>query len=163
MITPIVFLAVFALFASRKIPVSKHKLTILFLCIGAVLIFLSLSISEPLWKVLTISFIQFPFRLLSIVMLCTSFLAAFLLSVIPNNIKKIVGVGIVILLFFSSQQFISPKTYFNKGDSYYATNVDTTTVKNEYMPIWVKKAPNQIASQKIVSKNSQKYDKPPHY
>ena len=36
------------------------------------------------------------------------------------------------------------KIYF--GDEYYVTNDDTTTVKNEYMPKWVKSDPTQRTS-----------------
>ena len=42
-----------------------------------------------------------------------------------------------------------PKTFQNFPDSYYSTNQDTTTVKNEYMPKWVQNIPQVMAAVKV--------------
>ncbi len=52
---------------------------------GIFSLFLSLSISSSIWKFLPVSFVQFPFRFLSIVILLTGFLAAFLLNKVKGK------------------------------------------------------------------------------
>ncbi len=55
-------------------------------------------------------------------------------------------------LIFDHQKyilFLAPKEYTEIPDSVYATNPDTTTVKNEYMPIWVKDFPHTQYKDKV--------------
>lgn len=127
----------------------NNTLTFFMFGIGVVGIFLSLQVSTPLWKFLPVSFVQFPFRFLSIVVLSTAFLSAFLLSRIKESPK--IAAAIFLLLFISALPYIRPSTFFDKGEGFYATNMDTTTVKNEYMPRWVKKLPIERAENKIIS------------
>lgn len=136
-----IFLTIFALFLYGKIQIAKHRLTTLFFIVGVVSLLLSISISVPLWKVLPVSFIQFPFRFLSITILCAAFLAACAASVLPKTSKTLFIIGILGLTLFSSRSFIAPSEYFDKGEGFYSTNQDTTTVHGEYMPKWVKIVP----------------------
>jgi len=102
---------------------------------------------------LPVSFIQFPFRFLSLAIIPTAFLAATLISVLKGKQKIIVGVVILALVFLSSKQFLTPSAFQNYPDSFYSTNQDSTTVKNEYMPKWVKKVPVEMAPSKIINLN----------
>lgn len=143
------------LFLTKKIVISKHRLTLLLFIVGLLSLFFSLQVSEILWKFLPVSFIQFPFRFLSLTILCASFLSAVAVSVLPKNLKIVTTAITLLLLIFSARQFIVPSAFFDKGDFFYSTNQDTTTVKNEYMPIWVKSSPLPSQIAKVENLNGQ--------
>lgn len=127
----------------------KDNRTVLFLIFGLISVFMSLPVSSSLWQILPVSFVQFPFRFLSILILSTAFLTAFLVNELKGN-KRLVTIGILILLLgFSAIPYLKPTVVFDKGDPYYATNEDSTTVKNEYMPKWVKIKPTERFKQKV--------------
>lgn len=119
-----------------------------FLIITAIFVFLTLPLSAPVWKFLPVSFIQFPFRLLSISVIGFSFLTAYLLGLYKTKIQLALGLLLVSILLFYSLQYILNNEYFNKGEEYYSTNMATTTIHDEYMPIWVKNKPLQRAEKK---------------
>lgn len=108
---------------------------------GIISLFLSFSISSFVWEFLPVSFVQFPFRFLSIVILASSYLVAFLLDKVKGKNALLLGGVFVAIGFVSSYIYLTPQALMNKGDSYYATNEDTTTVLKEYMPIWVSPLP----------------------
>src|SRR3989344_9464007 len=128
----ILMLAIF-LFAAKKIKPQKHRLTIVFLFVGIASLFLATAGSSILWGILPVNFIQFPFRFLSVTIICFSFLAAFVISVLEKKAKIAVAISIVLVTFFSARAYMAPALYFDKPEDLYATNEDTTTVKNEYM------------------------------
>lgn len=149
-----VFIFSIFLFISKKITLSKHRLTVLFLIIGIISLFFATSISLPLWNLLPVSFIQFPFRFLSVTILCATFLLACSLSVLPKRSRIIVSSLVIILTAISSQSFLQPKEFFDKGESFYATNEATTTVKNEYMPKWIQVLPLSHPANVIEASNA---------
>jgi len=53
---------------------------------------------------------------------------------------------LVILANFS---YAKPASFVNRPESFYTTNEATTTVKDEYMPIWVKEKPFKRAEEKV--------------
>ncbi len=137
------------LFAAEKVKPQKHRLTIVFLFVGIASLFLATAVSSILWGILPVAFIQFPFRFLSVTILCFSFLAAFTVSVIKKRLKIVAAVAIIVLTFFSAWAYLFPAKYIDKPDGLYATNEDTTTVKNEYMPKWVREIPKEHFDQKV--------------
>lgn len=131
---------------------SKHD--IFFLAIVYIGLFFSLPISSFLWKLLPLpQLVQFPFRFLSLTILGTSFVTAFMIDSMKSSLKFIIGVLCIFLLYVSSYIYLWPKSYQIYPDSYYATNQDTTTVKNEYMPKWVKQLPVSNPSSVVQSIN----------
>ncbi|MEM4230356.1 MAG: 6-pyruvoyl-tetrahydropterin synthase-related protein [Candidatus Pacearchaeota archaeon] len=146
----IVFMAFFLLFIMKVSTIQKHRLTVFFFIVGVFSIFFAGSLSAFFWHLLPIaSFIQFPFRFLSLAMFCVSFLGAFIVSITSREKKTIVVVLILIFTALSSKSFIYPEVFQNYPDAFYSTNMDTTTVKNEYMPKWVKRVPLQMSKEKI--------------
>lgn len=139
--------------AVGKIQIKKHRLTVLMFVVSVVSIFFAGSLSAFLWKILPSSFVQFPFRFLSLTIPSMAFIAACLVSVLSQ--KKKIGMSVIILLlvFLSVYSYLLPKTYQNFPDSYYSTNQDTTTVKNEYMPKWVQEIPQTMFSAKVENLN----------
>jgi hypothetical protein len=128
-------------FISKKIVPSKHRLTTLLFVVCLISIALSTSISFQLWTLLPVGFIQFPFRFLSVTLICIAFLAAWNVSVFHGIKKYILGAGFVIIVVVSMLPFFRSVSITNKDEGYYATNMATTTVADEYMPTWVKEKP----------------------
>lgn len=139
----------------KKTKKINQKLIVLFLIFGLVSLILSSSISSFLWNNLAASFVQFPFRFLSISILSFAFLTAFIIAFLKAEKARLAGITVVFILAVSSLPYVQPPVFFDKGDDFYATNVDTTTVKNEYMPKWVKENPKQIPTGLISGKNIQ--------
>lgn len=147
--TFLIFCITIGYFVAGKEKISKHRLAILFLLIGITSLVLALPFSLQLWKLLPVSFVQFPYRFLSITILCAAFLLAFILSSLSK--KKIIIVGIVFILLtaLGSKQYILPKGFSGHADPFYATNEATTTVHDEYMPKWVQEQPLKHTKNKV--------------
>jgi hypothetical protein len=131
--------------------VKKHKLLfILFALLGLLSIFFSSSISSPLWHVLPVTFIQFPFRFLSLEIVACAFLAAYLFSALQSRIiKGIFATVVVISLTINAVPYFINISSFDKGEGFYTTNQSTTTTRDEYMPVWVKEKPLERAAEKV--------------
>lgn len=133
----------------RSIP--KTFIYFFILAIGS--LFFATQASELVWKLLPVSFVQFPFRFLSITILSVSFLCAFLLSQFPKKTSLILSGAIIIMLIINAKPFIWSLLYFDKGDAFYSTNEATTTVQDEYMPGWVKEKPVRHFTNKVEIKS----------
>ena len=129
----------------RKQNFNKEIYMFIALMLGSII--LSHGLSEQVWRILPSSVIQFPFRVLSYTILASAFLAAFILNF--SKQKNIVTFLLIVLIFLSSLSFLSAKVKFNKPDSFYSTNEATTTVRDEYMPYWVKEKPIERFSEKV--------------
>lgn len=142
----IVFLITGIVLFKRKNP---HRKPLFFFIITYLSVFFSLPLSARLWEFLPVSFIQFPFRVLSISIIGFSFLAAFLLNFLRTKIQLSLGFLLTFILLFFSSQYILQNQYFDKGEWYYTTNMATTTVQDEYMPLWVRQKPLQRPEKKV--------------
>lgn len=129
----------------------------LFLLTGTISIFLASSFSDVVWRVLPVSFVQFPFRFLSLSVLSVAFLTSYILSNIKNH--KIVGSLILIALVALSRNYFFPKEYLDYPDSFYSTNQSTTTIKNEYMPKSVAYDPVADTNSHIVKNGKDNFSK----
>lgn len=114
--------------------------------------FLITTSSKLVWTLVPgIDLVQFPWRLLSITTLISALLAA---SAVDKIKIYWVGVAIVVASVGSTIIYIRPAEFTNLPDSYYSTNEDTTTVKDEYMPLWVQEKPRQRASTNLAENSS---------
>lgn len=129
--------------------ISKKRIAIFLFIAGLTSLFFATSFSDFLWKILPVPFVQFPFRFLSITMLSTAFLSALLLNQFKGKMRFVFTFILFIFLGFSTMPYLRPVAFFDKGDSYYATNEATTTVQDEYMPKWVKEKPTGHFQNKI--------------
>ncbi len=148
-----ILLLVIILIIAGKIEYKKYRLTLLFFVVGIISIFLAIPASAFLWNFLPVSFIQFPFRLLSITIPCIAFLASCIVSVLSGKKRLVIAGIILILIIISAGKYLFPGKYQYFPDSFYSTNQDTTTVKNEYMPMWVKTMPLLMAKSKVENLN----------
>lgn len=136
------------------------KTLYLFLLCCLASLFLSYKASGFLWHTgLLTTYVQFPFRFLSLVSITGSYMTAAVLANLEKRFQIALSVLVIFLVYYASLNYLYPKVYQNYPDSFYATNEDTTTVQNEYMPKWTKvvttytvKAPLEIVSgQGIIS------------
>jgi len=149
LVTIFTVLLVVVLVLLQKIQIKKHRLTLIILIISIASIYLASPLSAFWWKVLPSSFVQFPFRFLSLTIPSVSFLAACIVSIFPRMKKIVLSLIILFLIIISASAYLFPKSYQNFPDSFYSTNQDTTTVKNEYMPKWVQKLPQTLPAAKV--------------
>ncbi len=146
---------VIVLLTFRRFDNSNYRTKMLMIFTGVAAVFLSLPISSFAWQLLPSSFVQFPFRFLSITILSAAFLGALLIDKIKGKKSFAIGVLFLILGFISSFPYLSPAVFFDKGDSYYSTNEGTTTVKNEYMSVWVRDVPKEHFKEKVEIANGE--------
>lgn len=151
LITPslVVIVFIFLLIIFKKIKIRTHRLTILFLTVSLFSLFLATSISAFVWDIIPSSFVQFPFRFLSLLIPSVAFLVACSVSVFNKKNRIILTTVLIIIAIVSAFPFLSPEIKSNKEDSFYSTNEATTTVKDEYMPIWVKDKPIKRFDNKV--------------
>ncbi len=103
--------------------------TRLFLVVALVSLVFTLPISAPLWRLLPLpKLVQFPWRFLS--------LTVFAAAVLVGRLPKKVGIFLVVLTVIFSLPFLQVNRTFHP-ESYYTTNDDSTTVKNEYNSKWL--------------------------
>src|SRR5260221_3365886 len=137
----ILFLLLFV--ASLAFVYKKNTLAIFFCTILVISSFLALPFSKIVWDVLPVtSYIQFPFRLLSLTTLASAFLSSYVLSCVSGKSRLYASIGLIVFLIISVLPYMHA-TYQYYPDSWYSTNEDSTTVQNEYLPLWVQKIPQQ--------------------
>ena len=142
-----IFLALSALLI-RLFKKTKNYLVDFQIVIFLIVAFMLTKYSLPLWKIIPfIDVIQFPWRLLCLITFIAAFLAAYLLSLIKSNQK--LAILLIITSVLATIIYAKPQKFVERSDSYYSTNEDTTTVQDEYLPLWVSVKPQVRASQKI--------------
>lgn len=115
-------------------------------------LFFALPISQFFWHIVPLTkYVQFPFRFLSLTALAVSFASAYFVFLTKSMYKKIVMVGLIVIIFISALPAMFPTQYQNYPDGWYSTNQDSTTVQNEYLPMWVDTIPdNKVQLAKLV-------------
>ena len=148
----ILILAIGIFFYSNKNgqKIENKKPFIFFVSVSTIGILLSIPLSGLLWKTSFNQFIQFPFRILSVLLLSSAYLSAYGSHLIKSRLKYIFCGAILVLLFYSSANFLKPQDVTNTPDEVYLTNPSTTTIKNEYMPLWVKQFPTKEYLTKVI-------------
>lgn len=150
--TIVIFLVTLSTFISDR-TIFKFPIAVLFSFVFLISLVFTIPFSAPLWHVLPVSFIQFPFRFLSLTIFSAAFLAGLFLSKFSEKSALVLAVFLMSLAFFSSWPYLFPSGYIDKGEGFYTTNMDTTTVKNEYMPKWVQIVPTERPDKKIEFKD----------
>ena len=130
----------------------KKKYSIRFLAIGAfvitfVALFLMTQNASFLWQKITIlQKFQFPWRLLSVVVLTTSLLGGIVVSLFSERVKNVVVIVLVMGILFVNREYFHAKSYMYRPDSFFNVVYDGTTDTGESAPIWsvrfMEKRPN---------------------
>lgn len=132
----------YLLFNNKK---NKNNFLFKFLTVSLLLLFYFININSSLfWKFPPLSWLDFPWRMMGIIIFVISLLMIYL----PKRpILKSIFTLLTFVVLISNLNYAKPSTYINKPDSYYETNDATTTSMDELMPIWVKqKAKNRYTS-----------------
>jgi len=128
----------------------KTILFVYFFALSIVFTLLTLPFSKIIWDLFPFTnLIQFPFRLLSIVCLAIAVLIAYQLNLLKGKKLLLGSIIYILVIFISSLNYIYPKNFQNYPDTFYSTNQDSTTVKNEYMPKWIKEIPVSVSKNKV--------------
>ncbi len=124
-----------------------------FLVITTACIFLLTTWSKIIWNTIpAISVIQFPWRLLSVIVFISSFCAAFVIDSNKRN-KTLLATLLISASVISTIVYTKPSGFVNRGEGYYTTNEGSTTVLDEYLPLWVQENPKGHPNQKIEVEN----------
>ena len=146
LVTITVLLSAAYLFFTKKL---KGRVVVYFLAVAALITFLMTGASSPIWQNLPkIDIIQFPWRALSLIVFISAATAAL---VVDSSKKKfhlaaILTVGAILSTIF----YTKPANFVQRDEGFYATNEDTTTARDEYLPLWVGKKPEVRASEKLI-------------
>lgn len=146
----VVFLPVAVLLLNNRVKQQKPVIYLMLAFVGATL-FLASPLSSFIWEQTPLGrFVQFPWRFLSVtVFSLPSLIAAYSQSLTR---KELAGLGLILFLFCSTSLYVNwPRERVNKDDSFYETNDATTTVQNEYLPIWAKNLTGTRPAKKIAS------------
>lgn len=106
-------------------------------------VFLMLPVSMSVWKTIPLlNFFQFPWRLLSVVILICAFLAGSLLKE-----RKVISVLVVLLLISSTISYTKPAYYHQRDDNYYLTRQNftdgTNSPGNYFNTVWLEGVPTK--------------------
>lgn len=164
------FITSFILLASAVVMIRKKEKEFLihfFFWITVISVILFLPFSSFLWKLFPLGkFIQFPFRFLSVTSFGIAFLFSYCVAFFTKTLqdsfyfskggsKKLWIIYIIVLpislfvIYLSSYQFFIPQKLEQYPDTFYSTNQDTTTIKNEYTPRWEKVFPTAAPAEKV--------------
>ncbi|MCR4325020.1 MAG: hypothetical protein NUV69_05025 [Candidatus Curtissbacteria bacterium] len=146
LIAVLMFIATLILILKTK---GKNFLLLFYLSVFAMILFLLTKQSQFFWQ--TVSFvdiIQFPWRMLSIIVFVSAIMTAYVVDSIPKK-QNIVALIILISAILAALPYTRPSAFVDRAEGYYATNEDTTTVRDEYMPLWVKEKSVSRANEKV--------------
>lgn len=108
------------------------------------------SFSRQVWSIVPVLWrAQFPWRLLSLTMFSSAFLGGLIGNWLFKKLKTFGVILFTLVVLFSYFSYAKPETYVFREDGYYSTNEATTTVLDEYMPIWAKEKPLEHSPGKI--------------
>lgn len=127
----------------------KIRMVPFFVSVLTISLFMSSSLSAFLWNSRVMSsLLQFPFRMLSVSLFAVAWLTACSLEVFR---KYWIPVGIIFVAIWviHLRVVFTGIRYEYQPEEYYTTNEATTTVKDEYMPKWVLKAPLNRAPDRV--------------
>jgi len=103
------------------------------------------------WKsIFFVRFIQFPYRMLSIFFIAGPWLLAYFLTRVKEKRKIWIGIFFLTVLFSMNIPLLWNVKSIIREEGFYTTNEGTTTVRDEYMPRWVREKPDVRASEKLV-------------
>lgn len=122
---------------------TQKKMVVFFFSLFFLAFFMMLEVSKPIWDaVKPIQYLQFPWRLLSVLALTTSFLASFTMSVIlkiiPQKLTLLLLTVVILGLLFVNRNHWKANKYYQLPDYWFQDRPysSTTTVDGEHTPKW---------------------------
>lgn len=122
--------------------------------------FLSLPISGFVWRLPVLpTFVQFPYRFLSLIVLFGPWLLAYAYTRLQKTQKILFFCIAGFFYIYGVWSIMSSIVYVDRPQGYYTTNEGSTTVHDEYLPVWVTQKPLSRAAAvfEIISGDAQTY------
>lgn len=112
--------------------------------------FLVLPVSAFLWAFRPVTaLIQFPYRLLGVGSLMAPWIVAAAIDQVGKQ-KVFVVLILLCILVLPAWNFQQNISFVRRDEGYYTTNEATTTVRDEYMPKWVKMNPEVRSFERMI-------------
>jgi len=146
-----------ALLSSLLVFIYKKKnknsvIVLFFIFLFFVIFFLMLKVSLPIWQTVPfMNYFQFPWRLLSLEILVTSFLAGSIVQIISqtklNKLKPFIALCLIALAFLLGIGYTKPAHYLHRDDNYYISRPNfidgTNSPGNAFNTIYFKGIPKK--------------------
>lgn len=137
----------------------QKRLELFFLGLSILAFLMMLEVSRPVWDILKpIQYLQFPWRLLSVLTLTISFLATFSLSIVlkvlPSKLSLLMVLIVIGGLLFFNRNHWRANEYYQLPDYWFKDGPysSTTTVDGEHTPKWQREdMPAEIARLELIS------------
>lgn len=143
---PILIATLFLLFRNGYKKQKEFWFFAIIVCISA---FFATKGSVFFWRISDfVKFVQFPFRWLSLLTIAGPWLVACCIQQLKKGRIVVITCGAILFvgswatIYFQSESVVQPEGYF-------MTNEATTTVKDEYMPLWSSKQMKSRANKRI--------------
>lgn len=121
--------------------IRKNNLTQIDFLLGLLIIFfisilLILPSASNFWDFVSkrVFFIDFPWRLLTLIVFSSSALAAYLLHLLKHKLKFVVSILLIIIALYTNRNHLRVNQYTNIPLSLYLSSEDTTNTYDEYLP-----------------------------
>lgn len=116
-----------------------EKTNLLYVGSYIITLFLATPLSQFIWQFESFAkLFQFPYRMLAGTLLFGSYILAIMIEKIPSKFRFIVAFVLFVISAWQLKSTYESIIYTDQPEGYYATNEATTTVANEYMPVWVR-------------------------
>ena len=118
----------------------RNKNLLLFLGLliySLIAIFLMLPISNFVWeRIMILQNFQFPWRFLAVTVFTTSVLGAIIADQIPRRYQVWFLTVFIVLILILSRDYMKPRDYLYKPESFYTGVYNSTTDTGESAPVW---------------------------
>ncbi len=144
-------IGIVSIFFAKPIQRKKYAFLACYLIISIILlVVLTNGISEKLWHLPPLSWLDFPWRFLTPLAFLLALSSVFLSLSKPT---KVIGLLLAAITVVVSLRFARPNEFKYKADVYYFTNDATTTSMDELMPLWVVDKPRDRYKDKVEIEN----------
>lgn len=144
----VVLLSTVVIFLQVKNKNNKLPYTLFFLTCFIFIFYLMLNVSIPIWRIIPfMNYFQFPWRLLSLEIIFTSFLAGSIFSLNIKNkfINLLIAIFLIFIVFILGIGYAKPAYYMYRNDEYYIARSNfidgTNSPGNVFNTIYLKSIP----------------------
>ncbi|MCL4359732.1 hypothetical protein M1555_00555 [Patescibacteria group bacterium] len=130
--------------------VKERMLTVWYVSLFVAVVFIATPLGAPLWHSAVLTrYVQFPYRFLAVGLFAGAWIVAASLSGRPTPARIALTACYVLLWAGPVWTIMSRVVPVDRTIGYYTTNEATTTVADEYMPVWASARPATRAYRRI--------------
>ncbi len=136
-LVPLLVMLIGIYFIFNEIHLIRKKLLIIAYILLGIIFYLMLSVSSFFWKVFALlQLLQYPWRLLSLVLPLTALISSY----IATKLRNYITISIAVIAILLTIQYTRPVTYEPRLDSYYLSRINftdgTSSLGNGFSTIW---------------------------